>query len=356
MTFFNKKNIVTAISIGVFWWLLSIAQTFYELAVVTEYQTKNTNFKLNILLKSTLIVILAGTLAGLFIIPLVRKWLRKFSYIKAIILTLLSVTILFTVISLIGSIIYNVVLTQKSILSDAVLSGVTDYFFGIENLKNYLFWLFVGFVTIISFEIDNKYGPGNFTKFLFGNYFHPKTEQRIFMFLDIKSATTIAEKLGEIKFFNFLKDFFNDITSGILISNANVYQYVGDEVILTWDINKHNAANCLKAFFTIKNDIALKSTYYEETYNVVPQFKVGLHYGEVVVGEIGVIKKDISFLGDVVNTASRIQNMCNQFNVDILLSEKLKDLIENQTADYQFKMLEKVSLKGKVEEIKLFTL
>ena len=90
-------------------------------------------------------------------------------------------------------------------------------------------------------------------------------------------------------------------------------------------------------------------------YGIVPEFKVGIHIGDVTAGEIGIIKKDITFSGDVLNTASRIQELCNTYNVDILVSDELLDqIILNGT--FKKQEIGSIELRGKKEAVSLSTL
>jgi len=50
-----------------------------------------------------------------------------------------------------------------------------------------------------------------FWKIARGKYYKPKSENRIFMFVDLNSSTTLAEKLGNERYHELLKDFFADI-------------------------------------------------------------------------------------------------------------------------------------------------
>jgi adenylate cyclase len=54
------------------------------------------------------------------------------------------------------------------------------------------------------------------------------------MFVDLLSSTTIAEALGNEKYHNLLHDFYADITNPIIYNKGEIYQYVGDEVIVSW--------------------------------------------------------------------------------------------------------------------------
>jgi len=98
-----------------------------------------------------------------------------------------------------------------------------------------------------------------------------------------------------------------------------------------------------------------RSEHYISHYGLLPSFKAGLHIGEATVGEIGVIKKDIVFSGDVLNTTSRIQGACNNYNVNILLSAALVERLQLNT-EYRQISLGDILLKGREEKIALYTI
>jgi len=211
-------------------------------------------------------------------------------------------------------------------------------------------------VTQFMLQVSDKFGPGILWKFITGRYYHPRQEERIFMFLDLRSSTTIAEKMDSEKFFGLLKEIFNDITEPILNSRGEIYQYVGDEVVVTWTAEKGlSENNCLECFFRISYTLNQRKEYYQRAYDLVPCFKAGLHIGEATVGEIGVIKKDLAYSGDVLNTTSRIQGECNNMGVDILLSSDLLNRMRLNN-EYNAIALGDVSLKGKKEKILLYTI
>ncbi len=90
-------------------------------------------------------------------------------------------------------------------------------------------------------------------------------------------------------------------------------------------------------------------------YSLVPEFKAGLHGGKLMVAEVGVVKKELAFHGDVINTSARIQGECNKHNVAILLSEELKENLE-VTPSYSTKSIGNLLLKGKKKELNVFTI
>ena len=136
----------------------------------------------------------------------------------------------------------------------------------------------------------------------------------------------------------------------------DIYQYVGDEVVVSWRVQngiKNN--NCLNCFFEAKKEIEKQSLNYLDNYGVVPEFKAGLHVGFATVGEIGVLKKIIAFSGDVLNTTSRIQSSCNKLNAELLVSEELMKRL-NFDESLKAKKLGEIELRGKQEKIRLFAI
>ncbi len=303
---------------------------------------------------------MAALLAALIYAPLlvgqIEKWLRTKSYGRALIYTILTYSVISLLISFLSVAYYGSRLYDKSVFDLAFQKDIVKYMFGIQFLSNYLVWLFVLLGTIIIMMVNDKYGPGVFRDFLLGKYFHPTREERIFMFIDLRNSTGIAEKLGEEKYFHFLKEVFKDSTPGIIYSHGEIYQYVGDEIVVSWKMDQGiQNANCIRSFFSIQQALKTNASKYQDMFGIVPEFKAGLHYGHVMTGELGVVKRDISFSGDVLNTTSRIQDQCNSLGVNILLSKYLVDRLEVIPELFAPKKIGNMHLRGKEEELTLYT-
>ena len=98
---------------------------------------------------------------------------------------------------------------------------------------------------------------------------------------------------------------------------------------------------------------ALSATY-RDKYQAVPQFKAGAHLGSVIAGEIGIIKRDITYSGDILNTTARIQGQCNALNSQLLISKSLFEYI-SPNENWIFKPQGAIALRGKKEELELFS-
>ncbi len=219
-----------------------------------------------------------------------------------------------------------------------------------------LITLFVLFVSSLLYtfilQINKKFGSGVLLEYVTGKYFAPKVEERAFMFLDLKSSTHIAEKLEHVSYSRLIQDCYAELTTPLLQYNGEVYQYVGDEVVVTWRMTESFSASwCHQFAFAFQERLEAKKEYFLMMYGVSPQFKAGAHCGRVTVAEVGEVKTEIAYHGDVLNTASRIQSLCNQYEKQLLLSEALVSLLqESGTYAIYFRRRSRTERKGEPDK------
>ena len=227
-------------------------------------------------------------------------------------------------------------------------------------IKSAIFWLATAYFFTASFFYliiklaKERFGLNIMLNLILGRYRKPREEERIFMFLDLKASTTIAENLGHYEYSRFIQDCFYDLNKIIKRYNAEIYQYVGDEVVLSWPINKGlRNNNCIKLFYAYIKVLDRRSKYYKKKYGIVPYFKAGIHCGKLIIAQVGIEKKELAFHGDVINTASRIQDLCNDYNSPLLASEALLNRLALKPF---FKIHPKgsIELKGKEQTVNVF--
>jgi adenylate cyclase len=305
---------------------------------------------------NTLAAFAAGIISGSILVFFLRERLRSKAFGFAIFVNSLIVSLLNFGISIVA---YNVFLSVqfgKNPFNSQVLEETAILMEGALYVKYLVFWSIIAFLTIIFLHVNDKYGPGILMKLIMGRYYRPREEERIFMFVDMKSSTTIAERLGHVKFHNLLNDFFQDITDSIIYTGGEIYQYVGDEVVVSWGMPQGLLhANCIRCYYGMQEAIKQRANRYRDRYGLVPEFKAGLHTGMVTTGEIGVIKKDIVFSGDVMNTTHRIQAICNRYGVKILISRQLLDILHLPPSDFSPLRVGVIELKGKRQMVELYT-
>jgi adenylate cyclase len=307
------------------------------------------------LFSNFLIGLLAGILGGTMLVFINSKIFRKRSFRYAILATAIGYILVFVIVVVTVTIInirieFGSELPLKS-MSAQVLEIVLDQ----SVISYFVLWGAITMMTLFLLQVNDKFGPGILIKFLIGKYHLPKEESRIFMFLDMRSSTTIAEKIGNAAYFNLLSDVYIDITDIILKNAGEIYQYVGDEVVISWTENRGSRnANCLRCFFQIQQRLKELGPSYIEKYGVAPEMKAGIHYGSCTAGEIGSIKKDIVYSGDVLNTTARIQGQCNNYKVNLIISDSCFDLLQTSEA-YQSVSLGSIELRGKGTLVDLST-
>lgn len=262
---------------------------------------------------------------------------------------------------LVRSFIYSLIINAWLFIINGVWYVISD-----QNLIDYvkdemylinLFSIFSVVILAVGLgQINNLHRRGELINFVLGRYHNPREVDRIFCFIDLKGSTTIAEKLGNIRFAMFLKDYYSDITEALRQTKAQIYQYVGDEIVLSWSIKRglmnNNIINC---FFKMKEIIDSLKQKYIGKYGVYPEFKAGIHGGPVIVTWVGEMKKEIVYIGDVLNTAARIEEECKRLAKDFLISEDLlnrMDALGNIKASF----VEEIIPRGKEKHVKLYSL
>lgn len=238
----------------------------------------------------------------------------------------------------------------------SVAAGFAGYLTDISYLINLISVLLVLAILIGLQQINSLHRKGELLKFILGKYHKPREIERLFCFIDLKDSTTIAEQLGHLKFGMFLKDYYSDITEAIRKTQAEIYQYVGDEIILSWPMDKGlQNNNVVRCYFLMQELIETYREKYLKKYGLYPRFKAGVHGGPIIVTWVGELKKEIMYLGDVVNTTSRIQESCKRLAKDFLISQDVLDQLDdlgNITAAF----VEETAPRGKMRKVRVFSL
>ena len=247
-----------------------------------------------------------------------------------------------------------VAVTINGPLGILILDGVFNPLASFElGVKLYIYVAAVVFLLFSITQIVRIVGPRVLGNILIGRYRRPKSEERIFLFLDIKDSTPLSEKLGDIGVQELIARFFFDITEPILEWGGEVHRYIGDEVVVTWFMDQGlENSRCLRCCFAIQDRIRQRSPRYLELFGTVPEFRIGLHGGPVVAAQCGDVKQEIVFFGDTINTTARIEQYCKVADRDLLVSGDLWERLP-KSENWQSEVTGSVVLRGRREEMKL---
>ena len=186
------------------------------------------------------------------------------------------------------------------------------------------FFAAVAVMVQIVLQVNTMIGASVLGYFVAGVYHQPTAEERIFLFLDLTGSTQLAERLGSARYFELLRRFVDDLTEPVLETEGEIYQYAGDEVVVTWPMAAGlRAANCVRCFFAARAAIAREAARYQRDFGIVPTFRGGLHGGAVTAGELGDLRRQIVFVGDILNTAARLEEYAKRAGADLVVSGAL---------------------------------
>lgn len=294
--------------------------------------------------------IAGGLLGGSFIVFYQREKLKGKTYAAKLlihsIIYILFVSFCIAIVGLVGAWTSSDGSNFRQVFFNDVLS--------LRVLRLLLSWYFIVILTIFLLDVSEKYGAGILRKVLMGRYHTPVQEDRIFLFLDLRSSTAIAEEIGDERYFKMLRFFYQVANEAIIQFKGEIYQYVGDEIVVSWPLNEGlKQANCLECFFGIREMVKKQEEIFVNNYGALPEFKGAIHSGVVTAGEIGLTKKDIVYSGDVLNTTARMVALCNHYKESLLISEFLFNAFTG-TAGFNFNYVDSPPLRGKTIRLKLF--
>ncbi len=341
----KKYRYKVVLFVAVFWTIVDL------LAVAVFNKVPSGNHISQFLLREIIVFIMSAVM-GYLLVFILRKLFRHYHLWISLLLK--------SVLLIIAAFIMNALLYALSAVQSSfpIQSSFKNLLYEVQHVhllvQKISYWLILIMITQLIIEINEKYSPGVFIDILLGRYVNPKTENRIVVFIDLADSTTIAEKLGHTQYFKFIREFIYNVSNALIEYGGRIYQYVGDEIVVSWMYSDKNLKQCLKAIIDARRNIQKDSINFKRDYDIIPEFRVGIHVGEVTVGEIGVIKKDIAMSGDTMNTTARIRSACSELNKKFIVS---KDFIDKSSLeDFQAESLGMVELKGKKKEIELFHL
>lgn len=235
-----------------------------------------------------------------------------------------------------------------------ILHAFDEYLYS-SFVIDLIFSIAVVSLMVTALQISKLHRRNELINFIIGKYHKPTRESIIFLFVDLKGSTTLAETMGDVKYANFLKDYFTDISEPIFESGGDVYQYAGDEIIIYWKTsNKKKNQRSIFCQELICKKIKEREAYYTNNYDVKPTFRASLHTGNVITTWVGEMKRELLFIGDVLNTCSRIQEVCKQLGKDFLISGQALDILP-LSDEYYYPYEDEFVPRGKQKEIVIFS-
>lgn len=276
-----------------------------------------------------------------------------------------------------------VVWRSKALWSILYLAGVTVLLFAgqfalFAGFRSFadpihpLLGLYLSFLLNMAVKTFYENKQRNYITKQFGRYISPELVKQIaasgkeielgginkelsILFLDVRGFTTLSEKLKPEEVVGFLNMMFDLITEKALENRGTIDKFIGDAAMILFnaplDVPDHPYC-AVKTAYDIQKGMEAVRKQILDTYGVTISVGIGIHTGEVVVGNIGsYLRVDYTAIGDNVNTAARIesQTTANQ----VLVSE---ETYERTKAHFRYRFFGERMMKGKTVAVKLYEL
>ncbi len=206
-----------------------------------------------------------------------------------------------------------------------------------------------------------KYAPVDLVKALFLANEEPKlggepTEVSI-MFTDIEGFTSLSERVSPNELAEALGAYLETMTNAIRATGGTIDKFIGDAVMALWNaptkLEAHAKRACTAALGCRE---ATRVLYESAAWKRLPALvtRYGIHTDTVLVGHFGAPERmSYTALGDGVNLAARLEGLCKQYGITILVSEAVVDAI---APDFEVRRLDRVAVKGKSRAVLVFEL
>jgi len=176
-------------------------------------------------------------------------------------------------------------------------------------------------------------------------------------FSDVRSFTSISEKMSPEELVHFLNEYLSAMTGKILKNRGVVDKYIGDAIMSFWgaplDEPEHPTLAAKTALEMLEKLKELQVKWKSEGR---PEIKIGIgmNTGDVVVGNMGSEQRfDYTIMGDSVNLASRLESLTKEYLVPIVISQYTYERIKDK---FVCRELDLVAVKGKKEPVKIYEL
>ncbi|GHV27736.1 adenylate/guanylate cyclase domain-containing protein [Spirochaetia bacterium] len=186
-----------------------------------------------------------------------------------------------------------------------------------------------------------------------------ETRQATIFFSDIRSFTSISERLEPEEVVEFLNDYMTRMVDCVNQTGGTVDKFIGDAVMAHWGAASTagtpaaDALNCVRAALAMR--IALREFNQGRDDSVKhPRIWIGcgINTGSVVAGQIGSHERmEYTVIGDAVNLASRTEALNKPLHTDILITENTWELIREHIIAEE---MPSVTVKGKKKLVRMF--
>jgi class 3 adenylate cyclase len=172
------------------------------------------------------------------------------------------------------------------------------------------------------------------------------------LFCDLRRFTNFVENTPPDQVIRFLNAFFAKISDLITAHNGLINKFMGDAILAVFGIDgkDHAAENAIQAAMHIISHTKTINLGDDKEFDI----GVGVHMGKAVAGTIGSADRyEYTFIGDVVNTASRLDGLSKRLGYRIIVSDKVFKLLPDGIGE-RFTDLGPQRVRGKADAVHVY--
>ena len=185
--------------------------------------------------------------------------------------------------------------------------------------------------------------------------FRGEKKEAAIMFTDIRDFTNLAENTPAEILLNVLNKYFEVMTDIILKRSGCLMKFLGDGFMAAFGIplmTENYREKAILAAFDMLNSLNILNEFFQKEYGIILKIGIGIHSGAMTAGIIGSrIRHEYTVIGDIPNTASRLEGLTKEYRTNLIVSEKV---LSKTNLEYMFKPIGNVSIRGKKEKIRVF--
>ncbi|PWK14286.1 protein kinase domain-containing protein [Tumebacillus permanentifrigoris] len=202
-----------------------------------------------------------------------------------------------------------------------------------------------------------KFVPHQFLRFLEKNSIldvqlgdHVQTNMSI-MFADIRSFTTMSEKMTPEENFEFLNEYLRRMEAPIIENRGFIDKFIGDSIMALFD---KGADDAVRAAVAMLHQLGLYNHERVQKGLAPIEIGIGLNSGRMMLGTLGGHHRmDSTVISDAVNLASRLEDLTKVYGVPLLISEHTYVRLVDPNR-YCIRILDRVKVKGKTEPVSVY--
>jgi len=175
------------------------------------------------------------------------------------------------------------------------------------------------------------------------------------LFSDLRGFTTLSEKTEPEALINQLNEYFSVMVEVVFEHRGTVDKFVGDMIMALFNVplaDDDHADSAVRCAIAMQRRLQELNARWRTEGRCEFRSGVGVNTGQMIVGNVGSESiRSYTVIGDQVNLGSRLESLCKEYKVEIIISEHTQALLRG---DYPLAEIGNVVVKGKSEPVKIF--